>query len=26
VMRFKVKVGFISRSVEWQRVDELPTD
>jgi len=26
VMRFKVKVGFISRSVEWQRVDELPAD
>ena len=26
IMRFKVKVGFISRRVEWQRVDELPTD
>ena len=26
VMRFKVKVGFISRSVEWQRVDEVPAD
>jgi hypothetical protein len=23
-MRFKVKVGFMSRSVEWLRVDEVP--
>ncbi len=26
VMRFKVKVGFMSRTVEWQRVDEVPVD
>ena len=26
VMRFKVKVGFMSRTVEWQRVDEVPPD
>ena len=24
VMRFKVKVGFISRSVTWQRIAALP--
>lgn len=23
-LRFKVKVGFMSRSVEWVRVDEVP--
>ena len=26
VMRFKVKVGFMSRTVEWQRVDVVPAD
>jgi len=26
VMRFKVKVGFMSRTVEWQRVDAVPAD
>ena len=26
VMRFKVKVGFISRTVKWRRVDEVPVD
>jgi uncharacterized protein (DUF2147 family) len=25
-MRFKVKVGFMSRSVEWQRVSVLPDE
>lgn len=25
-MRFKVKVGFMSRTVEWQRVQSVPGD
>jgi hypothetical protein len=26
IMQFKVKVGFMSRTIEWMRVDAVPAE